>query len=176
MKKIQQKIVLLVDLENISWGFGQRMFRPEKFSMEAGFDHLIEWLKQFGDVVMVCIFVPDHFIETGKLTKETRQFFQKRGFFTILCSKDENKDTADFNMIKYGLEVLLPYIAGVTHLCIGSGDIDFSELCLEAKKKGLKIMVTTGSIKSFSKDLARIVDTNPDTGRKMVHLFTPVNN
>lgn len=170
-------VAVLFDFENVTKSFRQRIFKPEKFSMEAGFDDLINHITQVGKIAMFCIFVPDHLIVHGNITKKDLEFFQKKGFFTIVCPKigPEEKDTSDFNMIRWGLDVMLPYFSKITHLCIGSGDVDFEKLCKQAKEKsGLKIMVTGGSTKSLSRDIRRIADIHPKTGEKMVYLFSPI--
>ena len=170
-------IAVLFDFENVVMSLRQRMLRPEKFSMEAGFDDLINRITtQVGKIAMFCLFMPDYLIRKGKVSKKEIEFFQSRNFFTILCPKigPHNKDTSDFNVIRWGLEVMLPYFSGITHLCIGSGDVDFLELCEKVKTSGFKVMATMGSNQALSGDVRKMVDINPRTGEKMIYLFNPI--
>ncbi len=170
-------VAILFDFENVTRAFRHRLLKPEKFSEEAGFEELIDRItKQVGKIVMFCLFIPDYFLEKGYVSKKNLEFFQSKGFFTIVCPKigPKRKDTSDLNMIKFGLDVMLPYFSGITHICIGSGDVDFLELCEKVKRSGHKLMVTMGSNISLSGDVRKMVDINPKTGEKMIYLFSPI--
>ncbi len=167
------KIAVLFDLENVV--FNHIWSDNEKFSLTAGFDSLLAWLKDFGEIAMFCVFFPTHFIQKGLLREEDLDYFQKMGIFPIICPKigQRKEDTTDVTLIKWGLEILLPHMSDITHLCIGSGDIDFIRLQGEAQNKGLQLMIVAGIPDSLSGEVKRKADTDLHTGKPMVYYFSP---
>ena len=176
-KTKENKIVMLVDFENLLTNF--EISSPTSYSVEAGFDKVTKEIsREVGEITDVFIFVPPHL---SSLWGET---FHKQGFFTIYCpkikTKDEGeKDTVDSILTEYGKREITKN-PDLTHLCIGSGDKDFASsgeknfvpLVRAAIRRGLKIIVVAGSLKSLSPELISLADSKPD-GSKMVYLFSP---
>ena len=124
---------------------------------------------------MFCVFFPSYFMYKGLIQSDDLEYFQQNGIFPIVCPKiGANKaDTADATLIKWGLEVLLPHMSGITHLCVGSGDIDFIQLQEEAQKKGLQLIIAIGTPDSLSGEVEKGVSRDPRTGKPMVYHFSP---
>jgi len=170
----KKKILMLIDFENI-----QRNIKvaatPENFSVIAGFDNLLKQISsEVGEISNVFVFAPPH---TASLQGET---FYELGFFTVFCPRVRNKkgreiDTTDDILTKFG-EKIISQLPEYTHLCIGSGDKDFTPLAREAIRQGLKIMVIAGGLASISSELIKLADINPSTGKKMVYIFSPTEN
>lgn len=171
-QKEKNKILVLIDFENLQKNL--KTTAPEKFSIAAGFDRLCKQIaREIGEIINVFVFVPPH------ATSPAGETFHKLGFFTILCPGIENKkgkkiDTTDETLIALGKKII-NQIPDLTHLCLGSGDKDFSPLVREAIRKGLKIIVVAGDLTSLSSELIKLADQKAD-GLKMVYLFSPTED
>lgn len=169
----QNKILFLIDFENLQNNL-ETMPTPGKFSMVAGFDRLFKQIsREVGEIDNVFVFAPP------RATSLWGETFHKLGLFTILCPEIENKsgekiNTTDETLIAFGKKMILQ-IPELTHLCLGSGDKDFSPLVREATRKGLRIIVVAGNLRSLSSELIKLADKKLD-GTKMVYLFSPTED
>ena len=159
-----RKVLAVFDWENL---FANLSLPPaEKFSMAAGFDRLIREISdKVGEIVNVFIFTPPHLISS------MGQDFYEQGFFIIACPKVKNKageitDTTDATLIRFG-ERQMDQIDGLTHLCLGSGDRDFTPLIRRARQKGLRVVVTAGSERSLASEMIKLAD--------QIFVFSPSN-
>lgn len=168
-RKKRAKILWLIDLENLR--INAEMPPPEKYSMVDGFDRLTKQIAQeVGEIVDVLAFAPPH--AASLFGADLR----KLGFHIISCPRVRTKegediDSTDSVLIERGIR-MINNIPDLTHLCIGSGDKDFSPLVREAMRKGLKIIVVAGNLRSLASNLINLADKRPDGG-KMVYLFSP---
>ena len=85
----------------------------------------------------------------------------RAGFYIIDCpkvkgKKGEPQDTTDETLIRFGQWAIEKL--NVTHLCIGSGDKDFSPLVRRAIRKGLRIIVAAATMHSLSDELSGLAD------------------
>ncbi|MDO8436248.1 MAG: NYN domain-containing protein [bacterium] len=171
-KKRVNKIIWVIDIENLIFNAKIGM-PPERYSFEEGFNKIIELLtEEIGEIIGIFAFVP-----TDRALLWGREI-DKLGFNIILCPKvkskqGEDKDTTDDKLIEL-TEWFIDNVRGITHLCLGSGDKDFSPLLRKAALKGLKRVVVAGDIRSLSSDLIRLTSAKPGGG-KMVYLFTPIS-
>ena len=168
----ENKVLVLIDFENLIIS-AKNNIEPVQFSLESGFRKIIEIItKEIGEIVAIFAFLPsDRAIVWGTDLYEL-------GFNIILCprakdKKGEEQDTTDSQLIKLG-EWLIDHIIDLTHLCIGSGDKDFSPLMKKAALKGLKNVIVAADVRSLSSQLIKLTNTNPLTGRKMVYTFLPI--
>ena len=158
-KKIKgAKVLVLIDWENLLAALRLLSSPPERFSMAAGFDRLIEEITdKVGEIAVVFIFTPSH------LVASVEQISRELGFFTVVCPKTKDKktgeyvDTVDATLIELG-EIQMGLINGLTHLCIGSGDRDFTPLMRRARRKGLRTIVVAGSEKSLASKMIDLAD------------------
>ena len=102
--------------------------------------------------------------------------FSELGFFTIFCPKIRTKegeeiDTTDNILIEFGKK-MITQIPDLTHLCLCSGDKDFSPLVREAIRQGLKIVVVAGNLSSLSSELIKLADKKRG-GRRMIYILSP---
>lgn len=154
----RNKVVILVDLENLLLGT-ENVTSPEKegFSIEEGLTTLVKRIAQeVGEVVDVFVFTPPH------LSNLYGKPLHQQGFFIIFCPKVLNKerqeiDTVDSTLINFGRRIIAD-TEGLTHICIGSGDRDFSPLARAAYYKGLRTIVIAGSVKSLSSELLKLAE------------------
>ena len=160
----KNRIVVLLDLENLTANLPP--IGPETFSFSSGFDRVMkEIAREVGLIEDVFVFAPPHLIQTHG------EHLYSQGFTIIACPKVTTKDgrqridTVDQTLIDFGKKIMRQ-TQGITHLCLGSGDKDFSLLIREAIRRGLKIIVVASSKDSLSKDLIELSD--------QVFLFSPI--
>lgn len=167
----ENKILVLIDWENLQRNV--KLPPPEKFSMKRGFNRLLKQLSEIGKVAMVFVFIPSHMASLyGKIFYEI-----EAGLRVILCPRiktkeGKEKDTVDEILMEVGREMIWQ-IPDLTHLCLGSGDKDFSPFLKEAIKQGLKIIIVEGNIRSLSPELIELADLHPKTKKRMIYIFSP---
>ena len=135
------------------------------FSLSTGFDRVIkEIARAVGPIEDLLAFLPPHLVSIHG------EELHHLGFTIIACPKVRAKetgkevDTVDKILIERGKREIRQ-VQGLTHLCLGSGDKDFSPLVREAIRRGLKIIVVASSRNSLSKNLIDLSD--------QVFLFSP---
>lgn len=170
-KEERKRVLLLVDFENLIIT-ALKDIPATEFSIDSGFRRIIEKItEEVGEIVGVFAFLPSNSaIIWGK-------DLHLLGFNIISCPRVRDKkgieqDTTDTRLLELG-EWLINNIAGLTHLCVGSGDKDFSPLMRKAALKGLKRIVIAADLKSLSSDLIKLTDRKSEGGGKMVYLFLP---
>lgn len=168
--KQRTKIVMLVDFENLLLNLNIELTPPEHFSLMGGLDRLIRQISQeVGEIANVLVFASAH------LATAWAEDFHRLGFFTILCPRIINKageeeDTTDSVIMEFGRKTIRHH--DITHLCLCSGDKDFSPFLREAIRQGLKIVIVAGNLTSLSTELIRLADKKEDGG-KMVYILSP---
>lgn len=168
LEKPENRVLVLIDWENLQKNteFGP----PERFSQLAGFDRVIKRIaRKVGEITNVYVFAPP------QLASVWGEAFHQLGFFTILCPKIRTKkgeeiDTTDEIIIEFGKQ-MINQAHGLTHICLGSGDRDFTPLIRAAIRKGLEIVIIAGTLGSLSSKLIPLADRNKK-GEKMVYLFS----
>lgn len=161
----RNRVVVLIDWENLR----HNIELPERFSMMDSFDQLLRQISQeLGEIVDVFVFAPPH---SAMVWGED---FQKLGFFIIFCPKVKDKegkerDSTDDVLTEFGKKAI-NQIPDLTHLCLGSGDKDFSPLVREAIRKGLKIAVIAGNLRSLSSNLIKLASKKPG-GEKLIYIL-----
>ncbi len=166
-----KKILMLIDWENLITNMD--LPPAERYSNIEGFDRIIKRIsRDVGEIVNVFVFLSPH------LAYSVSEDMYKLGFFTIVCPKirtkeEEQQDTADGIIIDFGKK-MINQISGLTHLCLGSGDKDFTPLIREATRKGLKIIILAGNKRSLSRELSKLADTREnDENEKLIYLLSP---
>lgn len=172
LSKPRNKVLFLIDWENLLSSAAS--IPPEKFSLEAGLNRLIEKISQeIGAITGIYVFLPPHLASTWGET------LRKQGFFIVLCPKVRDKtgeecDAVDEELIRFGTKVI-NQMPDLTHLCLGSGDQDFVPLLREAQHQGLKIVLATGSLQSLSNEIIPFAERGP-AGKRRVYLLSPTED
>jgi hypothetical protein len=168
-RKKKVKILCVIDWDNIYINVPP----PEKFSITAGLDRIMKKIaKEVGEIINVFVFTPPH------LALVNAQVFHDEGFYIILCPKIKDKkrgeqDTAD-EIISAFLQDMINQMPDLTHICLGSGDKDFCRIIRKyVMRRGLKMIIIVGDLISLSGDLMKLADVNPNTGKRMVYVFSP---
>ena len=168
MQKQRAKIVMLIDFENLLRNI--EMTPPESFSLMDGFDRLIRQIsREVGEIVNVLVFAPPH------LATAWAEELYRLGFFTIICPRITNKageeeDTTDRILMEFGRKMISHH--NITHLCLCSGDKDFSPFLREVIRQGLKIIIVAGNLQSLAAELIRLADKK-ESGERMVYILSP---
>ena len=163
-KKSRKKVLVLVDLENISMNT-PLLFPPANFSLEKAFGNLTEKIAQeIGAIVGIFVFVPSHQATVWG------EIFQRQGYFTIYCPKKkgkngEEKDAVDDELMRFGFK-MLDQMPGLDYLCLVSGDQDFVPLLQEARYHGVKNIIAAGDLQSLSKELIPLAEKDPNNPKK----------
>ena len=171
-KEKEKKVLVLLDVENLYINFRSTF----EMTIEALKTTLKKIAKEVGPVE-VFAFIP---FETAQRLGET---FYRSGFVPILCPIIKAKDSqADINTTDQMLTDLGKYfideMPGLTHLCVGSGDIDFASgdigfpaLLKKANHYGLDIALIAGDRSSLSSELIKMADRKPKSKEKMIYIL-----
>ena len=168
----KNKLLVLLDFENLFIGYPSRSIIGELNKT------LKQIAKEVGEISKVFVFVP---YNTASIFAED---FYRAGFVPILCPKIKAKDgqtdidTTDQILTELGKE-FINEMPGLTHLCLGSGDIDFASgdigfpsLLKKANYHGLDIALIAGDLRSLSFNLIKEIDKKPGTKEKMVYVLS----
>lgn len=170
----RNRILVLVDLENIIKQVAEINIGPERFSITDWFTAVLRKIsRDVGNVETtdVFVFAPPH------LAQPWAEILDKLGFRMFLCPIIPTKDgkgtinTTDQRLIEFGTAQAR---LGYTHLCLASGDKDFVGLVHGASRQGLKIIIIIGSWRSAAQELLRLADKKPDSSERMVYLLTEI--
>lgn len=172
----QSDMAVIWDWENTAMGIREREYTEKDYDLSAGFYGVKQWWDSIGKVIRVFMLSPMHKIYGFD------EVFQNQKFSIVLCPKItkvisagvvEYEDTTDASIITLG-EFCVGYIPSIRYLCLGSGDKHFIPLLEYAKSRGIKIAILHGNESSLSSAMWDIADKHPKTGKKMVHLFSPI--
>ena len=149
-KKEPNRLLVLIDFENLI-----RNLEPD-ISFSEVFQRMINKLTEIGEIVSVFVFTPPH------LASIWGENFYQEGLWIINCPKLEKnrkrrrEDTVDEILMSFGKKMIQNM--NLTHLCIGTGDRDFSSLYREAKWKRLKVITVSANERSLSSKLISLSD------------------
>ena len=150
------KMLVLIDLENIllsvrDFGDISSMAFPRQ-----KFDEIVGRLGKIAQIVASFVFGP-----TNTITRHG-DYLRELGFIPVHCPlmvnikergpSTDKRDTVDPVLIETG-RTMMSLLVGLTHLCIVSGDSDFTPLARDAQRRGLDVVVVAGSRLSLSKNL-----------------------
>ena len=171
-KERENKVLVLLDFENLLINFDG----PSRTIVEA-LNTTLKKIAQEVGIVKVFVFVPH---QNAQLFGEA---FYRAGFVPILCPKIKAKDgqtdidTTDQMLTELGKE-FIDDMPGFTHLCLGSGDIDFASgdigfpsLLKKANHHGLDIALIAGDLSSLSSGLIKRADRKPHHNGKMIYIL-----
>jgi len=170
-KARQNRVLVLLDLENLYINFG-----PSRTMIDSLKTTLKQIAQEIGPIAKVFVFTP---FNTASYFAED---LYRAGIVCVLCPEIKAKDrktinTTDQIITDFGKE-LIDLMPGLTHLCLGSGDIDFASgdtsfpsLLTKADHFRLDIAIIASDIKSLSSSVIKLVGKKPDTDEKMIYLL-----
>lgn len=168
----KNKVLVLLDFDNLYLNL------PEKTITETLDRALKQITEEVGPISKVFVFVPYYSaIPFG-------EDFYRAGFITILCPRIKTKDgqteinTTDGILTEIGKE-LINDMPDITHLCLGSGDVDFSSgdigflsLLKKATRYGLDIAIIASDLASLNPKLIEMIDKKPNSKEKMLYILS----
>lgn len=172
--QVSSEVLLLIDWENVFFSLFKG-FGPDKMSLDYRFERLMEWIKdELGELLggHGFIFAPEHFSICH------RKICVKNRLRIMICPKrqngDEVEDTVDETIIWFG-KVMLKH-PNVKFICLVSGDQDYVPLLQESQKNGVKIALVAPTLDSLStnKVMVKLIDTHPESGKKMALVLSRV--
>ncbi len=168
--KRKNKVLVLLDFDNLYIGLSRG-------AIIESLDMVLKKITQeVGAIFKVFVFIP---YQNAQLFGEK---FYRAGFVPILCPEIKAKDKTNINttdqmMTDLGKD-LIEGIPEITHLCLGSGDIDFSSgdigfpsLLKKAEHYGLQIALIVSGINSLSSELIKKADQKPGKNEKMIYVL-----
>lgn len=181
------KIALFIDRDNIL--INMKTEPPEKLSEGFGYQRMMSWLEQYGEICLKFVFAPavstaaniDFFYELGFIPVSCLQYRTSKNKSPSLIGDDEFRqyerdetiviNKTDETMIDVAKRTI-DLMPEVSHICIASADADFIPIVEFAHEKGKKVMIAFSSLRA-SKQLLRLADRD-EKGKRMLHLFNPI--
>ncbi|MEK7658833.1 MAG: hypothetical protein AAB352_03135 [Patescibacteria group bacterium] len=176
--------IIAVDVDNLlisSAAAGQDFFG---YDLRAGFENMFAWVRTFADIVCLYLYLPmDQCIKNDELFQELWEKYRKEFIFELIyCPKKRSQETGklvddvDQHLIDHTKRMVDLLYPAVTFFCLASGDLDYSPLLWELKRKEkLEIAFAIGSERSFSGAYRQmnLVAKHPSTGKELIHYFLP---
>jgi len=155
-EKAEERVLVLVDWENLRINYDAAMAGIRvRYSLTDAFQCALDRIaKETGPICGVYIFTPLHLANT-----DGEDLFE-RGYYIVYCPKvagkkpGERRDTTDSQLKSFG-ERMIAQLKGITHLCIASGDRDYTRLINDARLQGIPTQLVIGSLRSLS---SRLID------------------
>ncbi len=161
-----------------------------KFSIKAGFENAFNWIKTFGQILCVHLYLPYSQAADDPLWHGLwKEYIDEFLIEAIYCPKkpidtrktkkkfpaEEKPDNVDAHLIEHTKRLINLYGDEVGYFCLMSGDSDYGQLLRELIKKEIKIAFVLGSKKSFSSAYkeGRVASMHPKTNEELVHFFAP---
>jgi len=156
-RRKKPRTILLIDWENLFHNLVQTQEEVSVRSVSQNFSNLIRYIsRQIGEVIAVIVFSPPYL-----LSQWGEVFWKEHQFLPVSCpkvtdKKRKEKDTVDDILMDFGRKCLAE--VSFSHLCVATGDKDFSPLYEEAIRKGLQTITIAASKNSLSSDLIKRSD------------------
>jgi hypothetical protein len=161
-----------------------------KFSIKAGFENVFNWIKTFGQILCVHLYLPYSQTANDALWHGIWQDYKNEFLVeAIYCPKkpidtrragkdrptDEKPDNVDAHLIEHTKKMIELYGDKVGYFCLMSGDSDYGQLLRQLIKQEIKVAFVLGSKKSFSSAYkeGRVAGIHPETKEELVHYFAP---
>lgn len=175
-------IAIAIDVDNllISSAMAGQSFRG--YSLRLGFENMFSWIREFAEIKCVYLYMSmSQCITNDELFQEFWGKYKEKFVFEIIyCprKKFEGKliDDVDQHLIDHTKKLIDLFGQHIKYFCLASGDLDYSPLLWELKRKSnLDIAFVIGSESSFSGAYRQmnLVAKHPLTGDDLIHYFLP---
>lgn len=175
-------IAIAVDVDNllISSAMAGQSFRG--YSLKSGFENMFSWIREFAEIKCVYLYMSlSQCITNDEMFQELWDKYKDKFVFEIIyCTRKKSKeglvDDVDQHLIDHTQRNLDLLGDQIKYFCLASGDLDYSPLLWDLKRKnGLDIAFAIGSESSFSGAYRQmnLVANHPLTGDELIHYFLP---
>ncbi|MFA5877849.1 MAG: NYN domain-containing protein [Candidatus Staskawiczbacteria bacterium] len=167
-KPHENRILVLIDWENSTID-NFAVIGPSAFSLKSLYAEITEKLGEIGRITMSVTF-----ITTRDIMRLSEDFY-KLGIHPVVSPMVvmQKRDPVwhgivDEALITFGRE-LVNETTSFTHVCVVSGDADFTKFCRWLQRQGKKVIIFAHA-KKLSASLAECADLN-DNGEQMLYTF-----
>lgn len=177
-------IAIAVDVDNllISSAKAGQDFRG--YSLRAGFENMFAWVRTYAEIVCVHFYISmAQCIKNDELFQEFWEKYKDKFLFEIVyCPRKRSAETGklvddvDQHLIDHTRKMIDLLHPAVMYFCLASGDLDYSPMLWELKRKeNLCIAFVIGSESSFSGAYRQmnLAAKHPLTGEELIHCFSP---
>jgi len=182
-KKEGNDVIVAIDVDNLLISSAQGGQEYMGYSLIAGFHKMFAWIRTFGKILCVHLYLPPSQSTNSSLWHYLWEHYKNEFLIeTIYCPPKkpvrpkEKPDNVDDHLIDHTKKIINLFGDQVRYFCLASGDLDYSPLLWELRrKKGIEIAFSIGSESSFSKVYRQmqIVAKHPETGEELVYYFSP---
>ena len=184
VRRSQEKngTIVAIDVDNLLISSARAGQRFERYSLMAGFEKMFEWIQSFGKILAVHFYMPSSQSKNDELWNGLWEKFcgQFQFFETVYCPKTRNEtgkraDNVDCHLISHTKQLITLFPGQVKYFCLASGDLDYSSLLWELRRKEIEIAFALGSERSFSDAYRqmKIAAKHPATGDELIYYFSP---
>lgn len=177
-------VIVAIDVDNLLISSAEKGQRFEGYSLRAGFEEMFAWIKTFGKILCIHLYMPmAQCITNDSLFHSLWEKYKEEFIFEIIyCPKRKptdlrkKTDNVDEHLISHTKKMVEIFDDEIGYFCLASGDLDYSPLlCGLRREKNIKIAFVLGSEESFSKAYRqmKIVAEHPTTGKELIHCFSP---
>lgn len=182
-------VVVAIDADNLLISSAQAGQGFKGYSLEIGFENMFNWIESFGKILCIHLYLSKFQCDNNEDLWNSlwERYSGKFLFESIFCPRQRmvpdgtaaygaKRDTVDNHLIYYTKKMAKKFDCQARYLCLAAGDIDYSSLLWEVKRKmGLEIAFALGSEESFSKVYRQveIAGKHPFTHEELIYYFTP---
>jgi hypothetical protein len=176
-------VIAAIDADNLLISSREAGQKLEGYDLRTGFEKMFEWIRTFGKILAVHLYLPSSQSINDDLWNDLWEKYhaQFKFFETVYCPKTRDErgkriDNVDRHLIEHTTKLISLFPGQVKYFCLASGDLDYSSLLWELKRKQkIEIAFALGSEKSFSDAYRqmKIAAKHPATGADLIHYFSP---
>lgn len=179
----EKGVIVAIDADNLLISSAEAGQAFEGYEgPEVGFENMFNWIKTFGKILCVHIYISAFQSINDSIWNVLWEKYKDEFLIeTIYCPRKrpstpkEKWDNVDAHLIEHSKRMVKLFGFQVNYFCLGAGDLDYSSLLCEFRRKGIEIAFELGSKASFSRAYRqmKIMGTHPKTGEELIHVFLP---
>lgn len=182
-KADERGVVVAVDVDNLLISSAEEGQQFKGYSLMSGFRESIDWIRGFGKILCVHLYLPVSQSVNDSLWMELWDYYRKEFLIeAVYCpristgSNGKMADDVDRHLIEHTKKMVQLFAGRTKYFFLASGDRDYSPLLWDLKRESnLEIGFVLGSADSFSKGYRPmgIAGKHPVTGEDLIHFFSP---
>lgn len=175
-------VIVAIDLDNLLISSAEAGQKFKDYSTEAGFHNIFNWIFEFGKILCVHMYLS---CGTYQYLNDTiwhnlwKRYEKKFLFECIYCPRiifeGKLQDNVDNHLISHTMKMAGIFADKAKYFCLGSGDKGYTALLWDLKNMDMEIAFAVGSERSFARSYKRlkIAGKHPETGKELIHYFSP---
>jgi hypothetical protein len=175
-------VVVAIDVDNLLISAARAGQSYEGYSLKSGFEKMFEWIRTFGNILSIHLYLPASQSINDELWHELWERYHSRHIFeTVYCPKRRSEsgrrvDDVDQHLITHTEHIIDLFGDQVGYFCLVSGDLDYSSFLWKLKReRNIEIAFAMGSEESFSKVYRQmnLATKHPVTSEELIYCFSP---